>query len=590
VPPESSNYSSLDLYDTLEEEFLSIHTDEFVCFLGDFNARTKDMSDLIGADAQFLQSLDSADFIKIKLEEEKLLEDLGFDLSRYSLDPVSNNYGYRFLEMCKNIGICIVNGRLGLDRGVGSTTCDDKSLIDYVMVSPQMFPLVQGFRVEAFDRNFSDKHNPLCVTFKLVDPSLVHSIADRELNCNTQAHKRVNWSNEKCEDFKLSMNTDQIDNILSRISDLNDGILSQDDVDEAVGAIGQMFNDSGEKSGIVKQVKTKMVKRRSNVAPWFNTNCEDKRKIYFRARNKFAQTKLHSDKTEIKRLNKLYKQCIQKSKQDFRTDLNNKLRNLRSSDPKKYWDLVNGGSKREEIPITSETFQEHFKKLGHTVIDGGAEQHVFEQGCNEYNHELNSPFTASEIKKCIVKLKNNKAYGLDCILNEYLKCSSDLMLPIYEKLFNIILSTGFIPNSWLTGVIKPLYKNKGDKEDVDNYRGITILSCLGKLFTAVINERLTLHLKNNEVIGEEQAGFRKGYSTMDHVFTLKSLLDLYLSKKKRLYCCFVDYKKAFDLVDRVLLWKKLISCDVNGNLFRVIFNLYKGAKSDMLCQIFSVAL
>ena len=148
--------------------------------------------------------------------------------------------------------------------------------------------------------------------------------------------------------------------------------------------------------------------------------------------------------------------------------------------------------------------------------------------------------TALEIKKCIIKLKNNKAHGIDYILNEYLKGSSDLILPIYEKLFNTIFSTGIIPHSWLIGIIKPLYKNKGDTEDVNNYRGIT--SCLAKLFTAVINERLNSHLNSREIIGEEQAGFRKGYSTMDHVYTLKSSLDLYLSNKKRLYCCFVDYK------------------------------------------------
>ena len=124
-----------------------------------------------------------------------------------------------------------------------------------------------------------------------------------------------------------------------------------------------------------------------------------------------------------------------------------------------------------------------------------------------------------------------------------------------------------------------MYKNKGDKTDTDNYRGITILSCFGKLFTAVLNARLNTFLNSVESIGEEQTGFRKSYTTLDHIFTIRSLLDIYLAKKKKLYCCFVDYKKAFDTIDRVLLWRKLLSSDINGSFFKVIFNLYKGAKS-----------
>ena len=96
-------------------------------------------------------------------------------------------------------------------------------------------------------------------------------------------------------------------------------------------------------------------------------------------------------------------------------------------------------------------------------------------------------------------------------------------------LFNLILSTGLIPEQWLTSIIQPIYKNKGEKNDVDNYRAISLLSCFGKMFMAVVNNRLSKFLDNSGVLGEEQAGFRKGYSTLDHVFTFKCLLDLYTS-------------------------------------------------------------
>ena len=116
-------------------------------------------------------------------------------------------------------------------------------------------------------------------------------------------------------------------------------------------------------------------------------------------------------------------------------------------------------------------------------------------------------------------------------------------------------------------------------------RVLNIISCLGKVFNAVINERFSMYADLNEIIGEEQAGFRAGYSTQDHIFTLQSIIEIYLKviskpkNKKRLYCAFIDYQKAFDLVDRTSLWTKLLACNIKGNIMKIIFNLYQNTKA-----------
>ena len=104
----------------------------------------------------------------------------------------------------------------------------------------------------------------------------------------------------------------------------------------------------------------------------------------------------------------------------------------------------------------------------------------------------------------------------------------------------------------------------------DNYRGITLLSCIGKLFTALLNARLSLFLEANNLLGEEQTGFRSGYSTLDHIFALYCIIDMYTCKKRRIYAAFIDYRKAFDTVDRHYLWQKLIGLGINGKIFNVI--------------------
>ena len=80
------------------------------------------------------------------------------------------------------------------------------------------------------------------------------------------------------------------------------------------------------------------------------------------------------------------------------------------------------------------------------------------------------------------------------------------------------------------------------------------------------------YLESLGLLCEEQAGFRKGYGTIDHIFNLKCLIDLYLFRRKKLYCAFIDYRKAFDSVDRILLWQKLLRTSIDGNMLDVSYN------------------
>ena len=143
----------------------------------------------------------------------------------------------------------------------------------------------------------------------------------------------------------------------------------------------------------------------------------------------------------------------------------------------------------------------------------------------ENNLILNSELTGEEILKCILKLKNNKASGDNKIANEYIMATADLLLPVYVKLCNLFFDTGIIPDSWLTGNIHPIYKGKGDNLDPNNFKPITILSCFGKLFTSVLNDRLTYFPEKFSIICSNKRGFRKNYSTKDNIYILRTLFE-----------------------------------------------------------------
>ena len=152
-------------------------------------------------------------------------------------------------------------------------------------------------------------------------------------------------------------------------------------------------------------------------------------------------------------------------------------------------------------------------------------------------------------------------------------------MPFYLKFFNIILESGHIPSKWSEGIIIPIYKNKGESKDPKNYRPITLLSCTSKLFTSILNARLNTFLEENDILNENQAGFRKDYATTDHIFTLKSIIEILRHLKRKIFCIFVDFSSAFDSVWRVGLWKKLLNQGIQGKFFRLIKNMYTNIKS-----------
>ena len=161
-----------------------------------------------------------------------------------------------------------------------------------------------------------------------------------------------------------------------------------------------------------------------------------------------------------------------------------------------------GKSKNTEFldNVSLEEFFEYFKDLNmdpngtYDVDDDDDDECPFDDNTIELiNIILNSEITADEIFDSIKNLKNNKASGLDDIVNEHLKATVDILLPVYVLLFNLVLDHGYIPESWMLGIIKPIYKNKGDRNDPDSYRAITLVSNLGKVFTGILNSRLNFY-------------------------------------------------------------------------------------------------
>ena len=167
---------------------------------------------------------------------------------------------------------------------------------------------------------------------------------------------------------------------------------------------------------------------------------------YYRAKYTYKHTKSQANHDALISKSKAYKAEILKLKRRANTDFINKIRNMKAKQPKEYWRLLNT-KQTCQVQAGIQDLFDHFKSLSNNRDDNT--QHVHEDADIDVNDtprdydttDVNRPFPAGDIRKTTKKLKNSKAPGIDMIINEYIKSSIDLMLPIYVYLFNRIPDT-----------------------------------------------------------------------------------------------------------------------------------------------------
>lgn len=192
---------------------------------------------------------------------------------------------------------------------------------------------------------------------------------------------------------------------------------------------------------------------------------------------------------------------------------------------------------------------------------------------NILDNFLDSIITLDEVYYAITKAKSGKSSGIDQIPVDVLK--NDLSVRVLCNIFNVCFNSGKIPKMWGKGIITPIPKcSTSDPRDPLSYRGITLASCVYKLYCSILNDRLTYWLDCNNIINDEQNGFRKERSTIDHIGTLISIIENRKLNKLPTFTAFIDFKKAYDTVNRKLLFNKLGNLGISSHFLNVLKSLY----------------
>ena len=138
-----------------------------------------------------------------------------------------------------------------------------------------------------------------------------------------------------------------------------------------------------------------------------------------------------------------------------------------------------------------------------------------------------------------------------------------------------VLKLGVFHRFWGKSIISPIPKTStADPRDPLSYRGIALAPSMYKLYSSLINDRLSIWSKENEKIGYAQNGFRKNRSTIDHISSLTNIIETRKKMKRSTYCAFIDFRKAYDYINRNKLWQRLQNIDVSNKMLTAIKSLY----------------
>ena len=350
------------------------------------------------------------------------------------------------------------------------------------------------------------------------------------------------------------------------------------DINSWTGKFNEQILENATKSfSCPKKQNTQKKKVAKKPAIWYTNSCSASKKRYQRTLNKMTKNPFDkSIQQQYLVARKDYKKKCREAENQCRQRLLNKLLQVEAQDPKEFWkilDKMRHWGKEKPDPsdnVPPDKWSTYFTQL---LNNKNSQKLQIDSTKLPFDPEMDGRIQMEELKTTLKIAKDGKSFGPDVTIMEYIKYAPDNVLKTLLVLLNAIYCHSKYPSQWTTNYLKVIYK-KGETEDPNNYRGLAIGSCIAKLYSSILLGRLEKFAIRNKIIPPQQIGFRRGFRTADHVYLLKTLISKTFCEKGKLYAAFIDFKKAYDTVNRAKLLNKLQEIGVSGTFLRNIQALY----------------
>ena len=580
LPPEHSA-RSVNIHDFFDTLMTQIHTvpcgkQFFLC--GDWNSRVADIDD-------YIQGID-------------------YLPERNVVDFTPNSYGEIFCEFLSNINCCILNGRNCIKNDFTFVSTRGSSVVDYCVVPYENLSCFTNFEVlrartlfdeiatvGSFDPQHIPDHSMFTWTFKTFIGRDYQTVPDNTLDNGTINTVRFDTRNVPI-DWMSDAETVSKLNIL--IQDLETSELNQSSLDSKYGELVKIVHDEMELK--LNKLRTNVEngtnnKRRRMKKPWWNDDLTVLWNDVCKAEREWQKctTRCKKDLRHVfaeKRKN--FDRYSQRAKRQYWYSSQEQLLDVQHGDPREFWKRIGkigvGSERQKSIPMEvmaddgtvikdTDTVLNKWKNCFSNLLNSNQSHIDINVNSVISDDFLDNEILYEEVVNAIAKSKSGKSPGIDCIPVELFKNTS--LISALHTLFNMCFKYGKIPSEWGKSIIIPIPKSStADPRDPLSYRGISLAPCAYKLYCHILNERLVFWLEENDIIHDEQNGFRKNRSTLDHLHSITSIIENRKLRKLSTFTAFIDFKKAYDTVSRKLLFTKLSDLGLSTKFLCTLNSIY----------------
>ena len=536
-----------DFYNLLQLTIDKTKANQEVMILGDLNARVGNKAEcycgVIGKEGETSESPNG----------ERLL-----DLSMRNNLKIANTY-FKHKDLHK--WTRVVEER------------NERSIIDYIIVSSSLFYSVQDVRVKRGAEIYSDHY---LVVAKM-------NILPKPKNSESNEVKRTKLRVEKLKE----------DDIKLKYQNANNSHLGKSPTTESSLDMESLWKEYKEilTKSATEICGKKVIGSCKKKTAWWNDDVKQKVTEKKVAWKKYLNSRRRNDRENYKEKCQAAKEAVIKSKREKWQEFGETIEQNYRENQKLFWGAIKRCKRGKSCPVKHiknsdgeivkqedeilETWRQYFEKLHNNEDDNriGSGEESDARLVDEENE-----ITMTEMLNAKKKVKLGKAPGADGIYPEMVVNQGTEADKLLLNICKLAWKNKEIPKDWNKSTIIPIHKS-GPTTNCENFRGISLLSVPGKVYSRIIESRLRLVVEGK--LSEQQSGFRPGRSVQDHIFTMRQIMEKTYRHNKEEHICFVDLQKAFDTVRREELWKALVEHGVDNKLIAAIKSIYLNPKSEV---------